>query len=119
MMIAHNFIQEGIFSGMYAARRIRDRRKALGISQEALAVLIGTHQGQVSKFENGDSVPSSDVLAALARALKTSSDWLLGLAEDGRSDLREYELSPKEREAVAAWRRGERLQAIRVIVLDE
>jgi transcriptional regulator with XRE-family HTH domain len=115
----HNNIQEGIYIDMFAARRIRDRRKALGISQEALAVMIGTNQGQVSKFENGESVPSSDILAALAHALKTSSDWLLGLADDHRPELHEYDLTPKEREAVTAWRRGERLKAIRVIVLDE
>jgi transcriptional regulator with XRE-family HTH domain len=97
------------------ATRIRERRKALGINQEALAVLIGINQGQVSRYESGESVPSSDVLAALARALQTSADWLLGLVDDWY----EYTLTPKEREILTAFRQGERLQAVRAIVMDD
>src|SRR5688572_23537486 len=96
------------------ATRIRNRRKALGINQEALAVLIGINQGQISRYESGESVPSSDVLAALARALHTSADWLLGLEDDWCED----NLTPQEREVLTALRRGERLDAIRAIVFD-
>jgi transcriptional regulator with XRE-family HTH domain len=97
------------------ATRIRDRRKALGINQEALAVLIGINQGQISRYESGESVPSSDVLAALARALQTSADWLLGLVDEWP----EYSLTRKEREILTALRQGEQLQAVRAIVMDD
>jgi len=101
------------------AKRIRSRRKTLQLNQESLAELIGTNQGQVSKYENGDNVPSSEVLAALAQALETSADWLLGLSQEIQPDLNETDLSPKEQEAVSAWRRGDRLDAIKTIVMDE
>jgi transcriptional regulator with XRE-family HTH domain len=101
------------------ATRLRDRRKALGINQAALAVLIGVNQGQISRYESGETIPSSDILAALARALQTSADWLLGLEEERKPDFQVGELTLKEREAVTAWRCGQRLQAIQIIILDE
>src|SRR6059058_6251985 len=96
------------------ATRIRDRRRALGINQETLAVLIGINQGQISRYESGESIPSSDILAALAGALHTSADWLLGIVDVSSA----YNLTEKEREVLTAWRRGERLQAIMVIAAD-
>lgn len=99
--------------------RLRERRKLLGITQEALAKAVGTNQAQISKFESGESVPSSDILAALAENLDVSADWLLGLSNNMAGCINETDLAPKEQEAVNAWRRGERLEAIKTIVLDD
>src|SRR5689334_14217560 len=99
--------------------RLRERRKALGMSQGALASQVGTNQGQISKFEKGESIPSSDVLAGLSRALDVASDWLLGLTDEIQPCLTEQDLTTAERKAVSEWRQGKRLKAIKTIVMDE
>jgi transcriptional regulator with XRE-family HTH domain len=63
------------------AQRIRERRLALHMSQEELAEAMQTVQATISRYERGENDPTADSLAALARALRTSSDWLLGLSE--------------------------------------
>lgn len=79
------------------AQRIRERRKQLNMSQEDLAAAINTSQGQVSRYEKGDNDPTSEVLLQIARALNTSTDWLLGLTQYpepqvlGQADLNDTE----------------------------
>ena|SRR5258708_27012797 len=85
--------------------RIRDRRKALGMSQDDLAERAGTNQGQISRYENAESIPQADVLEAIARGLDCSADWLLGLTDNvNLYTVSEAELDAIEREAVNAIR---------------
>ena len=57
---------------------IRTIRKAKGLSQEELAVKLNVVRQTVSKWENGLSVPDSDLLIALSEALETPVSTLLG-----------------------------------------
>lgn len=50
-------------------RRVRDRRRALGFSQERLAELAGTDQGTISKVERGKVRISDEFKWSLAGAL--------------------------------------------------
>lgn len=96
--------------------RLRDLRQIRGYSQEYLARQIGIGNQQVWRYENGNQVPSSEVVAKIAQALDTSADYLLGLTDDPLPlSVREV-LSPDEEEAIAAWRRGDKLYAIRIII---
>jgi len=54
-------------------------RKSKGLSQEALADLIGISRKQVSDYELGRARPNDEVLARFALALETSADSILGL----------------------------------------
>jgi transcriptional regulator with XRE-family HTH domain len=101
------------------AQRLRERRKALGMSQQQLAKQIGSNQAQISKYEQGDSDPTAEALAELSRALDVASDWLLGLTDELAPCLNETDLSAQERRAVNDWRQGKRLSAIKTIVLDD
>lgn len=65
-----------------AAERIRLRRVELKMSQMTLAIAVNTNPTQISRYERGENDPSGTVLVALARALKTSTDYLLGLVDD-------------------------------------
>jgi transcriptional regulator with XRE-family HTH domain len=98
------------------AARIRERRKALGLNQEELAAMLNITQSQISRYERGDNDPTADILIALSRVLHTSSDYLLGLTDDPAPQA--SELSPEERNAIAAWRRGDIAEAVRTIVND-
>lgn len=59
--------------------RIRELRTECGLSQKQLAAKIGVAINTVSQYENGKSKTSIDVLANLAVALDTTTDFLLGL----------------------------------------
>ena len=88
------------------ATRIAQRRKRLGLSQEELGLLAGTSQKQISKYENGMNDPTGDVLAALAQALETTTDWLLGLTDVADRPMREEsDLSADEQELLRIYRR--------------
>ena len=57
---------------------IKAIRKSRGLSQQELAVKINVVRQTVSKWEQGLSVPDSDLLIALSEALETPVSTLLG-----------------------------------------
>jgi putative transcriptional regulator len=57
---------------------IRAFRKSKGLSQQELAVKVNVVRQTVSKWEQGLSVPDSDLLIALSEALETPVSTLLG-----------------------------------------
>ena len=59
------------------AQRLVDRRKAAGLSQEALAAQLGVSRQAVSKWERSESSPDTDNLIALAAPYGVSLDELL------------------------------------------
>lgn len=56
------------------------RRKA-GLSQEALAEVLGVSRQAVSKWETGDAVPEISKLLSLAKTFEVTTDWLLSEEE--------------------------------------
>lgn len=70
------------------AQRLVDRRKAAGLSQEALAAQLGVSRQAVSKWERSESSPDTDNLIALAALYDVSLDELLyGEAANDADDL--------------------------------
>ncbi len=57
---------------------IKAIRKSKGLSQEELAVKLNVVRQTVSKWEQGLSVPDSDLLISLSEALETPVSTLLG-----------------------------------------
>lgn len=57
---------------------IKAIRKAKGLSQQELAVKLNIVRQTVSKWEQGLSVPDTDLLIALSQALETPVSTLLG-----------------------------------------
>lgn len=70
-------------------------RKAKGLSQEELAVKVNVVRQTISKWEQGLSVPDSDLLIALSEALETSVSTLLG------EPVTEAESKPDDLKAIA------------------
>ncbi|MCL4248315.1 MAG: helix-turn-helix domain-containing protein [Anaerolineae bacterium] len=100
--------------------RLRELRKGKGLSQEALAEQLGLSGAkEIWRYENGETEPLGEKVRLLAMALETSADYLLGLTDDpepyAHEDMRADELSTRERRVISALRRGEKLEAIRVI----
>ena len=57
---------------------IKQLRKAKGLSQQELAIKLNVVRQTISKWEQGLSVPDSDMLISLSEALETSVSTLLG-----------------------------------------
>ena len=68
---------------MTMGERIKEKRKALNLTQEELADRLGVTYQAVSKWENDASMPDTALFPTLAAALCTSLDYLfLGRAEE-------------------------------------
>ncbi len=70
---------------------IKTIRKAKGLSQEELAIKLNVVRQTISKWEQGLSVPDSELLVSLANALDTSVSTLLGenITEQKEDSLKE------------------------------
>ena len=68
---------------------IRAIRKSKGLSQEELAIKLNVVRQTISKWEQGLSVPDSDMLLAISEARETPVSTLLGetVAETKAEDL--------------------------------
>lgn len=60
------------------SENIKAMRKAKGLSQQELAVKLNVVRQTVSKWEQGLSVPDSDMLIAISESLETPVSTLLG-----------------------------------------
>lgn len=60
------------------SENIKAIRKSKGLSQQELAVKLNVVRQTISKWEQGLSVPDSDLLIALSEALETPVSTLLG-----------------------------------------
>lgn len=56
--------------------------KKRGISQRQLADRLNTTEASLSRYVNGEREPKADMLANIATALNTTSDYLLGIEKD-------------------------------------
>lgn len=82
------------------AQRLVDRRKAAGLSQEALAAQLGVSRQAVSKWERSESSPDTDNLIALAALYGVSLDELLyGEAANNADDLEDGSASTETADA--------------------
>ena len=66
---------------MTLGNKIKKRREELGLSQTELPEMTNISQPGISRLENGRYVPSSPVIVVLAKALRMSTDELLGVNE--------------------------------------
>ena len=72
------------------SENIKAMRKSKGLSQEELAVKLNVVRQTVSKWENGLSVPDSDMLIYISEVLETPVSTLLGgtVTEQKADDLK-------------------------------
>ena len=69
---------------MKLSEKILELRKRRGLSQEALAELLGVSRQAISKWENGDATPEIFKIRLIADTFDVTSDWLL--SEEGFID---------------------------------
>ena len=85
---------------MTLGERIREQRKAKGMSQEMVAGHLGVSRQAVAKWESGQSAPSAENLHRLAELLGTTAGSLLDSPAVGSGAAEQaYALLRAEREA--------------------
>ena len=85
---------------MTLGERIREQRKARGMSQEMVAGHLGVSRQAVAKWESGQSAPSAENLHRLAELLGTTAGSLLDSPAVGSGAAEQaYALLRAEREA--------------------
>lgn len=67
--------------------RVRILRLSKGLRQDQLAAYVGVSNKQISLIETGRRNPSVEVLKALADALGTTTDYLLGRGKDNERSV--------------------------------
>ncbi len=68
------------------SERLSELLEKRGMTQKELALRIGVTEASLSRYMNSDRKPRSEVLANIATALQTTSDYLLGVEEEGNID---------------------------------
>ncbi|MBL6082350.1 helix-turn-helix domain-containing protein [Belnapia sp. T18] len=78
----------------HVGRRIRERRLAMGLSQQQLARIIGVTYQQEHKYERALNRISAGRLFGVAQALAVDPAWFFeGISEQGEAQ----ELAPRQR----------------------
>lgn len=70
--------------------RINELTETRGMSQKELSLITGISEPTVSNYVRGTRTPNCDNLIKLAKALGTSTDYLLGCETDRDSDLQKF-----------------------------
>jgi len=65
--------------------RIKNQRTRAGLSQERVAELVGVSRQSVTKWESGQSAPSTENLFRLAEIFGTTVDMLLDIPDEKNS----------------------------------
>jgi transcriptional regulator with XRE-family HTH domain len=84
-------------------KRLADLRKAMGLTQKELGERVGVSNRVIAYYEGETDYPPAHLVEPLAKALKVSSDELLGLKRI------KQQLNP---EHAALWRRLKKIEAL-------
>lgn len=101
---------------MFRSDRLRSLRLERRYTHEQLSEMLGLGVRQIARYESGENDPTADVIGKMVEVFSVSADYLLGVTDERSLRYGIGELSPLEQAAVVAWRNGNKLEAIRVIV---
>jgi transcriptional regulator with XRE-family HTH domain len=97
-------------------KKLRYIREKQGLTLAQFAEQIGTNARQVWRWETDQNDPTGEKIVQMAKALNVSVDYLLDLSDLPETSKPPDELDKTERKVVDALRRGDKLEAIRVII---
>ena len=80
----------GKWADSIIGERITGLLREQGKTQRALAEQVGTTEVSISRYIKGNRVPKGPVLVNIAKALHTTTDYLLGNEQDSNDPDLEY-----------------------------
>lgn len=73
-------------------KRVKELIKVNNLTQRDLANDIGVTESTMCKYLSGNRVPGGETLSNLATALKTTTDYLLGLDNENKTEINSSKL---------------------------
>lgn len=101
-------------SSVFRGDRLKRVRESARLTQTELAERVGAGTNQIYRYEKGETDPSAEVLAALAKELGVTADWLLGLTDEPLGGFSDKEMSPRERQLLRAFRSDDFKEMMRI-----
>ena len=98
--------------GKELGRRILQAARSKGLSQKELAATIGVTEAVISRYISGEREPKPDVIANIATALHTTSDYLLGIENDAFDHPRICRLIARNASAMSEKEKKELIDAL-------
>lgn len=99
--------------------RLKSLRESRKYTHQELALLLEVGFAQIYRYEAGKNEPTADVLTRIAKLFDVSIDYLVGLTDAPLPPgFAISTLTEKEQGVLAALRRGENYEAIKLIVND-
>ena len=80
----------GKWANNIIGERITGLLREQGKTQRALAEQVGTTEVSISRYIKGNRVPKGPILVNIAKALHTTTDYLLGNEQDSNDPDLEY-----------------------------
>lgn len=88
-------------------KRLADRRKEKGYTQQQIADILGIKQQIYARYESEDRQPGRPRLNRFCEILDCSPDWLLNLTDDPHGYTKQENLSGDEQRLINAFRAGD------------
>jgi transcriptional regulator with XRE-family HTH domain len=98
-----NIYDRGGFSALTPGERLRVVRERRKLKQREVAKIVGVSTKQFGRYERDESEPTRTVLARLALALGTSTDYLAGLSDEPALSEDENERRRVAHAGVVQW----------------
>ena len=102
--------------GKALGERISEMLRKQGIQQKELAERIGITEAAMSRYIAGTREPKPDVIANMATALHTTSDYLLGIKND---DLEYHQVRRMIARNASSMTKEEKMALISVLFGEE
>lgn len=98
--------------GKELGQRILRALKTKGITQKELAARIGVTEAVISRYISGERDPKPEIIANIATALHTTSDYLLGIEADKYDHPRICRLIARNASAMSEQEKKELIDAL-------
>ena len=98
--------------GRELGRRIFDLLRSKGMQQRELAKRIGLTEATMSRYISGERDPKPEVIANIATALHTTSDYLLGIEPDEFDFPRVQRMIARNASVLSAQEKKELISAL-------
>lgn len=95
--------------------RISDLLQKNGLTQRELADKVGVTEVSMSRYIKGDRVPKGPIIANIAVALHTTTDYLLGQESEEDSELVYYQTQRAIARNAAKWSQKQKADLVNAL----
>lgn len=101
-------------------RRISDLLRKNGLTQHELADMVNVTEVSMSRYVKGERTPKGPTIANIAKALHTTSDYLLGQeAQEEDSELEYYRTQRAIARNAASWTQKQKADLVNALFGSE